>query len=112
MIERKLKLIFRGASISDAHRRELNLKACELIESQDIFINVTDTEFDELRESNFAGFTHYYLQECYDESELKNKADIRIYKQLLEIDSQLGTTQTEQLFECVLLSVRIDLIKV
>ena len=35
---------------------------------------------------------------CYDESELINKADIKIYKQLLEIDSKLGTTQTEQLF--------------
>ena len=35
---------------------------------------------------------------CYDESELINQADITIYKQLLEIDSKLGTTQTEQLF--------------
>ena len=39
-----------------------------------------------------------YLKHCYDESELINKADITIYKQLLEIDSKLGTTQTEQLF--------------
>ena len=74
---------------------------------------VTENSFDVLREKKgFVGFTSYYLQECYDESELKNKADISIYKQLLEIDSQLGTTQAEQLFKCVFHSGRMDLIKV
>ena len=99
--------------MSDAQRKELNLKACRLIESLGISIAVTDNNFDDLRKNcGFVGFAHYYLQKCYDESELKNKADISIYKQLLEIDSQLGTTQTEQLFECVFWTVRIDLIKV
>ena len=60
----------------------------------------------------YVGFANYYLHNCYDESELKNKADITIYKQLLEIDSKLGTTQTEQLFWCVFWTVRMDLIKV
>ena len=72
----------------------------------------TENEFDLLREKGFVGFANYYLQKCYDKSELKNKADIAIYKQLLEIDSELGTTQTEQLFWCVFHSVRMDLIKV
>ena len=98
--------------MSDGQRKELNLKACRLIKNQGIFINVTENKFDLLREKIFVGFADYYLGNCYDESEVRNKADIRIYKQLLEIDSKLGTTQTEQLFECVLLSVRIDLIKV
>ena len=66
-----------------------------------------------LREKHgFVGYAHYYLQECWNESELKNKADVTIYKQLLEIDSKLGTTQSEQLFGCVFHSVRMDLIKV
>ena len=72
----------------------------------------TENEFDVLRQYGYVGFANYYLNESYDESELKNKADISIYKQLLEIDSQLGTTQTEQLFRCVFHSVRMDLIKV
>ena len=68
---------------------------------------------DELREElGFVGYAHYYLQECWNESELKNKADVTIYKQLLEIDLKLGTTQSEQLFECVFDSLRMDLIKV
>ena len=65
-----------------------------------------------LRELDYVGYAQYYLGRCWDESELKNKADVSIYKQLLEIDSKLGTTQSEQLFQCVFYTVRIDLIKV
>ena len=99
--------------MSDGQRKELNLKACRLIQSQGIQKVIADNSFDDLRKNlGYVGFAEYYLQKCYDESELKNKADIAIYKQLLEIDSELGTTQTEQLFKCVFHSVRMDLIKV
>ena len=67
---------------------------------------------DQLRDLGYVGYANYYLKACWDESELKNKADVTIYKQLLEIDSKLGTTQSEQLFWCVFHSLRIDLIKV
>ena len=74
---------------------------------------VEDGVYDVLREKHgYVGYANYYLQECWEESELKNKADMRVYKQLLEIDSKLGTTQSEQLFQCVFNSLRIDLIKV
>ena len=96
----------------NAERKELNLKACRLIQSREISINVTENFFDLLREKGGAGYAHYYLQECYDESKLENKADITIYKQLVEIDSKLGTTQTEQLFWCVFYTARMELIKV
>ena len=67
---------------------------------------------DQLREYGYVGYAQYYLSECWDESELKNKADVKVYKQLLEIDSKLGTTQSEQLFWCVFNSLRMDIIKV
>ena len=67
---------------------------------------------DKIRELSDARYAEYYLCGFWDESEWKNKADVTIYKQLLEIDSKLGTTQTEQLFECVCHSLRMDLIKV
>ena len=74
---------------------------------------VEDGFYDVLREKHgFVGYAHYYLQKCRNESELKNKADVSIYKQLLEIDSKLGTTQTEQLFQCVFYSLRMNLIEV
>ena len=99
--------------MSDKERKELNLKAGKLIKSLGIFINVTENKFEMLREElGYVGFANYYMRECLDESELKNKANVTIYKQLLEIDTKLGTTQSEQLFECVFNTLRMDLIKV
>ena len=89
------------------------MKAGSLIKSLGISISVTNNNFEVLRRKGFVvGYANYYLQKCYDVSELKNKALVKIYRQLLEIDAQLGTTQTEQLFACVFHSVRMDLIKV
>ena len=98
--------------MSNKERKELNLKAGRLIKSLGIFINVTENRLDVLREKGFVGYANYYLKKCWDKSELKNKADVAVYKQLLEIDSKLGTTQSEQLFKCVFYSLRMDLIKV
>ena len=67
---------------------------------------------DKVRELGYVGYANYYLQKCWEESELKNKADVTIYKQLLEIDSKLGITESEQLVWCVFHSLTIDLIKV
>ena len=48
----------------------------------------------------------------WDETDLSNKADINIYKELITIDEKLGTKMTEQLFWCVGFSFRKDLFKV
>ena len=98
--------------MSDAERKELNVEAGTLIQSRGISIPVAENTFDVLRENGCAGYAHFYLVNCYDDSVLINKAEIKIYKKLLEIDSKLGTTQTEQLFGCLVYSVRMDLIKV
>ena len=98
--------------MSDEERKELNLKAGRLLKSLGINVDVKDGEYDELRELGYVGYAEYYLRECWDESELKNKADVTIYKQLLEIDSKLGTTQSEQLRRCLCYSPRKDLIEV
>ena len=104
--------MLRGAPISENERKELNLQAGRMVKSQGIDMDVKDDEYDELREEDFVGYAEYYLQESWDETEFINKADVAVYKQLLEIDSKLGTTQSEQLFECVFNTVRMDLIKV
>ena len=96
----------------DSERKRLNLEAGKLIQSLGISIAVRENYFDKLRDAGWVGYASYYLQKCYDKSELVNKADVPIYNQLLEIDSKLGTTQAEQLFGCVFTSVRMDLIKV
>ena len=73
---------------------------------------VEDGIYDVIRGKGFVGYASYYLKARWDESKLKNKADVTIYKQLLQIDAKLGTTQSEQLFECVRFSPRKDLIEV
>ena len=100
--------------MSDKERKKLNLQAGRLIKSLGISFAIKENTFDVLRdeEHRFVGYAHYYLHQCWDESKLKNKADVTVYKQLLQIDSKLGTTQTEQLFWCVRLSPRKDLIEV
>ena len=75
-------------------------------------INIDQVDLDKVREYGYVGYANYYLEECWNESELKNQADVTVYKQLLEIDSILGTTQSEQLIECIHYSAQKDLIEV
>ena len=65
-----------------------------------------------VRELGYVGYADYYLAKCWNKSELKNEADVAVYKQLLEIDAKLGTTQSEQLLGCLCYSPRKDLIEV
>ena len=70
------------------------------------------TEYEELRENGKVGFAHTYLERCDKESKTENIADVQLYEKLVELDTRLGTTATEQLFGCVHNSLRLDLIKV
>ena len=120
-MKRLIKLKYRGAPLSEAERKELNLKALVHLISLGIRIDytvfnsiiLTEDTFDALREElGFVGYAHCYLGHCYDYSELINEAEIKMYETFLGIDSELGSTQTEQLYGCVQHSVRMDLIKV
>ena len=59
-----------------------------------------------------AGYAHYYLQKCWNGSDMKNEADVSIYRRLVDIDSKLGTNASQQLFGCLRVTTRWDLIKV
>ena len=102
--------MLRGAPISEKERKNLNLEARRLFETHGIRMYFND--YNAIRKSGGIGYTQNYLQECLDKSELINKADVIIYKQLLEIDAKLGTTQSEQLRRCLQYSPRKDLIEV
>jgi len=58
------------------------------------------------------GFAHAYLDRCKKESKTDDEIDIQVYTKLVELDSRLDTTAAEQLFSCVKLTQRLDLIKV
>ena len=70
-------------------------------------------EFDEsARKNGWAGFAEVYLSRCDKESELDGIIDIDIYKNLAEIDTNLGMAASEQLFRCLLKTSRLDIIEV
>ena len=102
--------MLRGAPISDEEQITLNLNAGKLFES--LGIDMIFDDYDEIREYDYVGYAHYYLKKSWTESELRNNADVAIYKQLLEIDAKIGTTQSEQLRWCLSYSPRKDLIEV
>ena len=64
------------------------------------------------RKGYWPGFASFYIAMSWDETDLINKAEINIYKELLLIDEKLGSKMTEQLFHCVKYSCRKDLFKV
>ena len=99
--------------MSEKERVELNSQAARLMRSLGYFTDVGDDVYDALRwHHHYAGYAHIYLQGQYDNTELVNKADVTIYKRLVEIDAKLGTTQAQQLHGCVFNTLRMDLIKV
>ena len=65
-----------------------------------------------LRKSGCAGFGHLYLGQCNKQSKPDDEIDFTIYTKLVELDSKLGTTASEQLLQCLLKTTRSDIIKV
>ena len=96
--------------MTEDQKLELNKQGIDLMKSG--IDGYYGWNYDELRESGCAGFAHYYLQQSWDYTALKNKADVKVYEELVKIDNQLGTTMIEQLFWCVFCSLRFDLVKV
>ena len=65
-----------------------------------------------LKNDGWVGFAHVYLNQCNRESKTGDKIDIEVYARLVELDARLGTGSSEQLFYCLLLTSRWNIIKV
>ena len=70
------------------------------------------TEYEKLRKTSFLGFANVYLWRCDKESKSGDIADAQLYKKLVELDTRLGTTASEQLYWCLKWTTRWDIIKV
>ena len=68
------------------------------------------SDFDCFQGTDWIGFAHFYLQRCGTKSD--DEIDIQVYSKLVELDSRLGTTATEQLLQCIFHSLRLELVKV
>ena len=68
--------------------------------------------YDWIRKEGVAGYAQVYLAECWNDSKMMNRANVSNYRQLLDIDSNLGTNISLQLFACLGLTTRWNIIKV
>ena len=70
-------------------------------------------EFDENKKKNgFIGYAEVYLWRCNEESKSNDEIDIDVYKMIVELDTKLGVTASEQLSRCLFCTSRLDIIKV
>jgi len=69
-------------------------------------------EYVSLREEDYVGFAEVYLEHCEEESKSNDGIDKDVYSKLVELDTRLGTTASEQLFESLTKTTRSDIIKV
>ena len=65
-----------------------------------------------LREKGHVGFAEIYLKQFDEESKSVDEIDVEIYIKLVELDSRLGTTASEQLKQCLEYTARYFIIKV
>ena len=70
------------------------------------------TEYEDLRTKGLVGFANLYLLRCNKESKSDDEIDKEVYSKLVELDTRLGTTASEQLFKCLSKTTRSDIIKV
>ena len=104
--------MLRGAPLTEKEKKELNIRGRDILRKTGVPYG-GEVDYDTLRTKHgWAGFASYYIGASWDETELVNKADINIYKELILIDEKLGTKMTEQLWYCVGYSYRKDLFKV
>ena len=102
--------MLRGAPLTEKEKKELNIRGRDILRKTGV--QYGDGDYDTLRKIGWAGFASYYIFKSWDETDLVNKADVNIYKQLITIDGKMGTKMTEQLVECVGFTYRKDLFKV
>ena len=96
--------------MSQEEKRRL-FKLCQSILRENGFDLKNYQDYDWIRSMVGQGYAHYYLAVCKDNSKM-NEVDASIYRQLIDIDSKLGTNASLQLWSCLYTTSRSDLIKV
>ena len=91
------------------HKKSLHYQNIKVLDIDSINDRIG---YEKVRNDNFVGFASLYLQKSKRDATSINTADESMYKQLVDIDSKMGTTKSEQLFWCLAKTTRLDLIKV
>ena len=65
-----------------------------------------------LIQSRYGGYAHFYIYHSRNDSKRTNEADVSIHRRLIDIDSELGTKASLQLYLCLSSTTRFDIIMV
>ena len=76
------------------------------------FVLEEHQDYDWMITLKYAGYANYYLESCLNRFTGINYADVSIHRQLIDIDSKLGSDTSLQLYGCLSTTTRSDLIKV
>ena len=69
-------------------------------------------EYERLKKIGWMGFVELYLNRWERESKPDDEIDEELYSKLVELDTRLGITESEQLFWSVALTQNLEIIKV
>ena len=101
---RFFKIEFRGAKVSEEEKKQLNESAGKILREAVLDFEMW-IDYDLMKEEDYVGYADYYLGECIS-------IDKEVYSKLVELDTRLGTTASEQLYWCLQKTSRSDIIKV
>ena len=105
-------LEFRGAQVGEEEKKRLNKLGGKILREAGLdFQEWKDYDWIK-KETKDRGYADYYLVRNWDESKKINGADAKVYQELVDIDTQLGTEISLQLWSCLGGTTRWDLIKV
>ena len=98
--------------MSKDEEKELNQRAGRILrEAGLVFVERMDYNWIK-KETDDEGYADYYLVNCFNETKMINEADSSVYRELVDIDSKLGTSISMQLSCCLWSTTRYDIIEV
>ena len=109
---------FRGSPVSNQEKKRLNQLGGKILREAGL-------NFEEWKDYDWItkgvhhrdgiddeGYADYYLVRCWNDSKKISEANTSVYRQLVQIDSKLGTSISMQLSCCLSWTTRWDIIEV
>ena len=97
--------------MSEKEKKRLNGLGRSILAENGIILK-EDEDYNFIRSRKGVGYANHYLVVCWDDSKKISKAHVSTYRELVDIDSKLGTNASLQLLFCLNSTTRSDLIKV
>ena len=97
--------------LGEKEKKRLNQLGQSILREDGLVLE-EEVDYDRMRLMKFKGYAEYYLSQYWNDSTKINEADLSTYRQLVDIDSKLGTNASLQLSGCLHWTTRWDLIKV